>query len=218
MNARLQITRWRVPALLIALGIVPAIAGTVRVASLASGAVATPENARFVDAPLPVVLHMLAVVPFALLGALQFAPSPRARASRWHARVGRVLVVCGLVTAITGLWMAAVYPRPIGDAVALTYMRMLVGAYMLVAMSLAVRAVLQRDFRAHGAWMTRAYAIAMGAGTQVLTHLPIFVLVGTPSEEARAVAMALGWIINAGVAEYAIRRPTRHAPGALVVA
>ena len=51
-----------------------------------------------------------------------------------------------------------------------------------------------------------SYALGMGAGTQVLTHLPWFVLVGgTPGEASRAIMMGLAWIINAIVAEYVIR-------------
>jgi hypothetical protein len=46
----------------------------------------------------------------------------------------------------------------------------------------------------------------MGAGTQVLTHLPWFLLVGQPRETARAVLMGAGWIINLVVAEWIIRR------------
>jgi hypothetical protein len=54
--------------------------------------------------------------------------------------------------------------------------------------------------------MLRGYALVMGAGTQVLTHLPWFVFVGgTPGEASRAVMMGLAWIINAIVAEYVIR-------------
>lgn len=207
----MRLTHWRVPAALMALGIVPAVAGAVRVAALAVGVPATPETMRFVDAPIPIVLHVVAVVPFALLGALQFAPTLRTRGARWHARVGRALMVCGFVSAVTGLWMAAFYARPVGDAVALTYMRSAVGVYMLVALLFAVRAIVRRDFRTHGAWMTRAYAVAMGAGTQVFTHLPLFVLMGTPSEDARTVAMGLGWAINVAVAEFALQRSARPA-------
>ena len=54
--------------------------------------------------------------------------------------------------------------------------------------------------------MTRAYALGMGAGTQVLTHLPWFLLVGKPGELARATLMAAGWMINILVAERVIRR------------
>ncbi|HEX6941819.1 MAG TPA: hypothetical protein VF128_02760 [Gemmatimonadaceae bacterium] len=32
-----------------------------------------------------------------------------------------------------------------------------------------------RKYAEHGDWMIRAYAIGMGAGTQVLAHLPWFI-------------------------------------------
>ena len=74
----------------------------------------------------------------------------------------------------------------------------------------------RRDFTSHGAWMTRAYAIGLGAGTQVLTHIPWFVLAGTrPGELPRAVMMGAGWAINVVVAEWIIRRG-RARPGAVL--
>ena len=60
---------------------------------------------------------------------------------------------------------------------------------MLVSMVLGLNAVRRRDFVSHGAWMSRAYAIGLGAGTQVLTHLPWFILVGKPGESARTMLM-----------------------------
>jgi hypothetical protein len=77
----------------------------------------------------------------------------------------------------------------------------------------AVRAILRRDVASHGAWMTRAYAIGMGAGTQVLTHLPWFILVGgMPDPFTRAWLMGAGWGINLVVAEIVnFRRSRDHA-------
>jgi hypothetical protein len=57
--------------------------------------------------------------------------------------------------------------------------------------------------------MIRAYALGMGAGTQVFTHLPWFLLVGTPRGLARDSLMAAGWLINVFVAERVVRRPRR---------
>jgi hypothetical protein len=58
--------------------------------------------------------------------------------------------------------------------------------------------------------MTRAYAIGVGAGTQVFTHLPWFILFGKPGESRRAFLMGAGWVINVIVAEWIIwRRTTR---------
>jgi hypothetical protein len=61
--------------------------------------------------------------------------------------------------------------------------------------------------------MTRAYAIGLGAGTQVLTHLPWFLLVGKPDETPRAFMMGAGWVINLAVAEWIIRRTPTTSSG-----
>ena len=52
---------------------------------------------------------------------------------------------------------------------------------LALSLALGVTTVLKGDIAAHKAWMLRAYAIGMGAGTQVFTHLPWFVLVGQPT-------------------------------------
>ncbi|MCH7477374.1 MAG: hypothetical protein IIA14_04655, partial [SAR324 cluster bacterium] len=62
------------PTALIALSVVPVVAGAFRLAGLAGGEEITPENARFFAAPLPVVLHILSASLYCVLGAFQFAP------------------------------------------------------------------------------------------------------------------------------------------------
>ena len=197
---------WAVPAALILLSLVPAIAGTARLAGLARGVPITNENARFFAQPLPVMLHVLAVIPFSMIGAFQFSPGFRRRHRPWHRAAGKVLAVCGLVAAMSGLWMAQFYPWPAGDGVGVYVERLVFGSAMLLSIALSLDAVRRRDFKSHGAWMTRAYAIGMGAGTQVLTHLPWFILVGKPGETARTVLMGAAWVINVVAAEWVIRK------------
>jgi len=205
-RTRLSRSDWAIPAALILLSLVPAIAGTARLAGLASGGPITNENARFFAQPLPVVLHVLAVIPFSMVGAFQFSPGLRRRHRAWHRAAGKVLAVCGLVAALTGLWMAHFYAWPAGDGVGVYVERLVFGSAMLLSIVLSLDAIRRRDFKSHGAWMTRAYAIGMGAGTQVLTHLPWFLFVGRPGETARTVLMGGAWVINAVVAEWVIRR------------
>lgn len=84
---------------------------------------------------------------------------------------------------------------------ALYRLHLVFGTGMLVSIIRALDAVRRRVLAAHGARMTRGYATGMGAGTQVLTHLPWFLLVGgRPGRTARAVMMGAGWVINAVVA------------------
>ena len=197
---------WLIPAALILLSLVPAIAGTARLAQLASGAQVTAANARFFAQPIPVVLHILVVIPYSMLGAFQFSPGFRRRNRPWHRAAGRVLGVFGLMVALTGLWMAHFYPWPEGDGQGVYVERLVFGTAMAASIALGIDAVRRRDFTAHGAWMIRAYAIGLGAGTQVLTHLPWFILVGKPGVAARAALMGAGWVINVVVAEWIIRR------------
>lgn len=198
-------SEWWVPALLVLLSLVPAVAGTARLAMLAGGGEVTAANARFFAQPIPVVLHILVVIPYSIVGAFQFSPGFRRRNRPWHRAAGRVLGVFGLVVALTGLWMAQFYPWPEGDGRGVYVERLVFGTAMAASIVLGIDAVRRRDFKAHGAWMIRAYAIGLGAGTQVLTHVPWFVLVGKPGELARAVLMGAGWVINALVAEWIIR-------------
>ena len=52
----------------------------------------------------------------------------------------------------------------------------------------------------------RAYALALGAGTQTLTQGIGEALSGT-GELSTAISVGSGWVVNAAVAEWVIRRP-----------
>lgn len=68
--------------------------------------------------------------------------------------------------------MTQFYPPPDYDGRLLYALRLLFGTAMASALVLGVAAVRRRDALRHRAWMIRAYAVGLGAGTQVLTHLP----------------------------------------------
>lgn len=201
---------WLVPAGLIALSVIPVIAGTARVVQLASGVAMTPENARFVTAPLPVVLHIIGVTLYSVLGAFQFSTGFRKRNPGWHRVMGRILVPAGLMASLTGLWMTQFYEWPKCDGVYLYLIRLVVGSAMTVALVRGVTAILRRDIQNHRAWMMRAYALGLGAGTQVFTHIPYFVLPDIQGELSRTVCMAAAWVINLAVAEWLITRQRRR--------
>ena len=197
---------WLVPAALIALSFVPVAAGTVRLAELTSGAEITPDNARFFAAPVPVVLHIITVTVCCILGAFQFAPGFRRRRPNWHRAAGRLLVPCGLIAALSGLWMTQFYPPVENDGPLLYGFRLLFGLAMVLSIFLGLAAILRRDIPRHRAWMIRGYAIGQGAGTQFLTNVPWFLIFGTPDGLSRDLLMGAGWAINLAVAEWIIRR------------
>ena len=190
---------------LVLLGIVPAIAGSVRLHQLARGVVSA-DNARFLAMPWPVVAHVVGAVLFALPGALQFSAQLRRRNLEWHRLAGWVLVPCGFAVSLSGLWMAQFYPRVAFDGAAVYWERIVVGVAMTASLWLGVTAVRRHDLGAHRAWMMRAWALGMGAGTQVLTLIPLMLAPSLQSELSRALAMGAAWAINAVVAEYFIQR------------
>ncbi len=196
---------WLVPAALLVLSAIPVAAGAARIAELSVGAAITPDNARFFAAPLPVVSHIVSVTFYALLGAFQFTPSLRRWKAGWHRAAGRLLIPFGLVAALSGLWMNQFYSLPAGDGAILYGLRLLFGGGMVLSLILGAAAIRRRNFAQHGAWMTRGYAIGLGAGTQVLTLVPWVIIVGIPGELPRAILMGAGWVINLAVAEWVIR-------------
>ncbi len=102
--------------------------------------------------------------------------------------------------------MALFYPDAPGDGELLRGFRLVFGTAMVVSLVLGFAAIRRRDIARHRAWMIRGYAIALGAGTQVLTNVPWLLFVGKPEGLSRALLMAAGWLINVGVAEWIIRR------------
>ena len=202
---------WLIPAALLALGFIPMVVSVVRISQLAAGSVAAPDNARFFAAPWPVALHLVCSVVYCVLGAFQFSPGIRQRNRQWHRLSGRIVVTCGLVAALSALWMTQFLPagsespaRFDGTVVYAT--RLLTGSAMALFLCLGVAAVVTRNVALHRAWMMRAYALGLGAGTQVFTHLPWFLFPGIQGEAARALCMGAGWAINLALAEWLIAR------------
>ena len=207
--AKARSAKWLVAALLV-LSAIPLAAGAFRLTQLAGGAAITPANARFFASPVPVVLHIVGAAVYAILGAFQFAPGFRRRWPGWHRAAGWLLVPCGLVVGLSGLWMTLFYPWPAGDGPLLYAFRLVFGSAMVVSIILGVTTIRRRDVKGHRAWMTRGYALGLGAGTQILTLAAGELIAGPPSELSRALLMGAGWVINVAVAEWAIRRRPRR--------
>lgn len=185
---------------------VPAVAGAIRVIQLSTGAEITVENTRFFDQPLPAVLHIISSLIYCVVGAFQFSPGLRRRSLHWHRISGRMLVPTGLVAALSALWMTQYYPVANFDGTAVYVMRLVVGVGMAMSLCLGLFFIVGRDIGNHRAWMMRAYALGLGAGTQVFTHIPWFLFPDIQGELARALCMGAGWLINIAAAEWLIMR------------
>jgi len=155
--------------------------------------------------PAPVVVHIVCALLYAVLGTFQFSVTLRRRHPRWHRSAGRVLVVLGLAVAFSALWMTQFYPRHPGNGELAYLFRLAFGSGMAVCIVLGFTAIRGDDVARHRAWMTRAYALALGAGTQVITQGVGHAVLGI-SELTTDLGLGAGWVINLAVAEYVIRR------------
>jgi uncharacterized membrane protein SirB2 len=198
-------TRWLVPTALIFLSLVPLVAGAARLTDLSGGQV-TPENVRFFDSPVPVLIHIPTVTVYLLLGAFQFVPSLRRGKASWHKIAGRILAPMGLLAALSGLWMAIFYDLPPLDGPLLLALRLVFGSAMVAFIVLGFIAVKRRNYVRHSEWMSRAYAIGIAQGTIVVATIPWIVLVGPVTELTRALLIGASWVLSLAVAEYFIYR------------
>ena len=204
---------WKVPLTLLLLSAIPIAAGIVRLAGLLDDPEISTENARFVEAPLAVFVHILSASLFCIVGALQFSSRLRQRSPTWHTVSGRIAVAVGICTALSGLWMTVNYRIPPELQGGLLYgVRVFVGLAMVLAIFRAVSAVTGGDIATHRAWMIRAYALGQGAGMQVVVLLPWMLAIGKPTVFQRDVLMSLAWFINLFVAELAIQRWSPRKP------
>lgn len=200
---------WLIPAGLLALAFIPIAGGIFRVTMLASHAEVTPDNVRFFASPIPVLLHIVSVTIFGILGAFQFSPGFRRRWPGWHRAAGRILVGAGLVAALSGLWMAMFYAIVPADSALLHAFRLFFGTAMVVSIVVGFAAIRRGKVSVHQAWMRRAYAIGMGAGTQALTLMVGAMILGKLGSLSLALAMGGAWVLNLAVAEWLIHRQRR---------
>jgi uncharacterized membrane protein len=200
---------WLLPAGLITLGVIPLLAGILRRITLSLGAAEAPVIGGTGAIPVPALIHIAGATVYVILGAVQFSPGFRRRRPSWHRSAGRVLIAAGLFVALSGLWLNHFVSLPAGSGDLLYLLRLLAGTGMAVSIVRGFAAIRRRDIPGHRKWMIRAYALGLGAGTQVFTVGFGEALFGK-SEPGTALLNGAGWVINLAVAEIAVRHGTRH--------
>lgn len=210
---------WKVPLGLFVLAVLPLIPGYIRMAELAGGPALMSENPRTEALLVPLILHVIGATGFYIFGGLQVSATIRRRWLQFHRWTGRLILPFGLTLALTGIWMTLLspfLPKAPESTDSLYAIRLVVGFGMVASLALGLAAILRRDIASHRAWMTRAYALGLGAATQVLLMLPVAPF-GMPSPIVLTLLMGLAWAINLAIAEWAIRRrPLGVAPRAAI--
>ena len=203
--ARKRRAGWLLPAGLIAFGLVPILANALRRVAIAAGAAGSSAGDGGMS--LAVILHVVGATVFVVLGALQFSAGFRRRRPSWHRIAGRLAILAALLAAASGLWLAF---ATLADYAPLRVrVRLLAAAGLALCITLGFRAIRQRRLPHHRAWMIRAFAIGLGAATQVFT-LGFGEGIFGKSAVSIALLNGAGWAINLAVAEWIIRRTPRR--------
>ncbi len=185
---------------LLLLSALPILGGALRLEELGTDPASAPSPVHAVA----IVAHIVAMSVYCLLGAFQFSPALRVRRA-WHRRARRVLIPAGIIAALASIWLAVFFSGP-PEEFGLAIVRLVFAVPLLVFLVLATTAIARRRFVAHGAWMTRAYAIALTGGTQALVLIVWSVGGGESSVVSETWLVGAGFLINSLVAEAVIRR------------
>ena len=117
---------------------------------------------RYVRNPWLAYLHIVPGVLYLLGAPLQLWRRFRERHFTFHRRLGRVLLTLGLVSGV----FALVFGVPFSFGGAWQSLAAAVfGAWFLVSLVLAFRAIRSGNVRMHRRWMIRAFAVGLGVGT-----------------------------------------------------
>lgn len=210
-RGRPGIPRWPFAVFLVSACVVPAAAGVYRGATLIlDNDWGLEFNAARVDT-LPLFLHVICSATFFVLAAVQVWPPLRLRFPVWHRRAGRVAMVTGLGGALSSVWITIVHTEIRGDI--LFYGRLVFGPLWALFIVLGYLAIRRRDIGGHRAWMIRAFAVAMPAGTLVFIIGPLVLIFGEVSAVVDESIQSGAWVVHLALAEWLLRRISSRARG-----
>lgn len=189
---------WAVVAGLLLLSALPVVGGLLRLGEVGE---------RHEGAPVLVVAsvaHIISMTVYCVLGAFQFSPALRTR-RRWHRWAGRALIPAGLVAAVFSVPLGVLFAGA-ADQQPTALVRVVFAAAMTVFLALGALAIARGHYGTHGAWMTRAYAIAVSGGTQAIVAV-LASIVGVQTEgSGETGVVAAGFVVSLIAAELIIAR------------
>ena len=165
---------------------------------------------RRANYPVAVTGHIIGGSAVLMLGLAQFSARLRRAWPGWHRWVGRVLVAAGIEFALSGLWMNFSAAAQLGSRLYDTAQNGMALIYLGV-LALGIAAIRRKDIARHRVWMMRSYAITLGAATQTVMLLPVFLVFGPPEGLLLDLVFISGWVINLAVAEIVLRRGRQRA-------
>ena len=203
------------------LALIPELIGIGILISMQQGTLYTftePQDlVRRASYPWALTGHIIGGSAILILGFAQFSAPLRRAFPAWHRWTGRVLILLGVFFALSSLWMnfsdQALAQSALNDGA-----QNVVAVLFLIVLWLGVAAIRRGEVARHRVWMLRAYALTLGAATQTVMLLPVFLIFGEVAGLGADLAFIAGWGVNLAVAEVLIRRRPRRLPVALTAA
>lgn len=126
-------------------------------------------NPLYDASPWAVIVHGGSGAIFFLTMPWQFSPALRHKYPNWHRASGRLVLLGGYTMAVSGIWMH-LFLTP--DELDMRFIGLLVlSCGMMLAFSMALYAVLNRQFDRHRRWMCRAVAMTLAVVTPLFVEV-----------------------------------------------
>lgn len=150
-------------------------------------------------------LHVIPGAAFLALAPLQFSTRLRRRYLGAHRWLGRILITCGLLSAIPAFYFGLAMPfGGLPEAVAIAVF----GALFCLSLVRGFVAIRRHEVAKHREWMIRAYAIGVAISTIRLIGIVLDLSLKTDSYEPRTlfvVSLWTGWLSMIAIAELWLR-------------
>lgn len=163
---------------------------------------------RYVINPWPAYLHIVPGTVYLLGAPFQLSARLRRNHLEGHRRLGRVLILAGLVTGVFAMVIGLFMPFGLLAEASAT---VVFGLYFLAALVMAYRAIRSHDVFTHRRWMIRAFAVGVGVG-MIRIVIGVGEAFGIGIEDSFGAAFWIAFVTLAVLAEvWLALRP--HPPG-----
>lgn len=158
------------------------------------------------DHTLGILVHIGGMMVAAAMGPFQFIRSFRNSHRNIHRIMGRIYLGGAFVGGLGGLYMAQYSAAGVVSDVGFA----LLAIFLLFTSAMAFLSIKRGEVQVHREWMTRSFALVLGAVT-LRIYLP-FLEAGFGEQDGYAIVAWVSWVPNLLVAEWLIRNHLRDAP------
>lgn len=127
-----------------------------------------PFDVRYYEHFIATWSHLGLGLLIFVLGPFQFIPQIRKNWINFHRWSGRVWLVCGFISASTGIYIGVFYPfmdvsgQGFNESMATAFL----GAYTFFCLSKAYTTIRAKKFGAHREWMIRSFGLMLAIATE----------------------------------------------------